>query len=220
MDEHPAGPDRRCHALGYDWVPESQFTGNPAGDFAAVWSQQDPQTHAWTTLFAYRESGADLGQPQVLGHYRCDYLYTSCGDTALADSGHAIVTWPRAGQDVDIRVARTSLAGRLGAAQKVFTVDWASIYSGVDVQANAAGDATVNLVGGNKQIIDQVFVRCPGGQACAPAVIKQNDPSWLDALSIAVSPSGATTATWVSGCAGGEACRPNHVWARRLMGAG
>ncbi len=205
--------------LGYDWVPESQFAGNSDGDFAAVWSQQDPQTHRWTTFFAYRPSGADIRQPQVLGHYRCDYFYISCGDTALADSGHAIVTWPRTAQDIDIQVARTSLSGRIGATQSVFTVEWSNAYSGVQVAENAAGDATVNLVGGNRQSFDQVFVRCPVGQPCSSPVTKQNSPSWLDPLNTAVSPSGATTMTWVSGCSGGEACRPNHVWARRLVGA-
>lgn len=206
--------------LGYNWVPLSRFAGNPAGDFSTVWSQQDPTTHQWSTLFAYRKAGGTLSQPKLLTHFRCDYLYTSCGDTALSASGRAIVAWPRSGKSVDVYVARSSVTGRLGAGQDVFTVDWINAYSGVAVRANAAGDATVNLVGGDEQILRQVFVRCPAGNPCAQAVTRENGPSWLDELQMAVSPSGATTMTWVSGCSGGEACRPDHVWARRLDSLG
>lgn len=212
----PTGGDR----LTYNWVPESQFAANPAGDVAAVWPQQDPQTRQWTTLFAYRQSGGALGKAQTLGHDRCDYFDLSCADTALSNSGHAIVAWSQPGQDVDVEVARSSVSGQLGTRQKVFTVDWENAYSGVSVQANAAGDATVSFTGGNRNVISQEFVRCPAGQACASAVPRQNQPSWLDVLHYAITPSGATTIAWVSGCSGGEACRPNRVWARRLTGLG
>jgi hypothetical protein len=206
--------------LGYDWVPESQFASNPDGDFAAVWPQQDPQSHQWTTLFAYRRAGGILGQAQVLGHYRCDYFYRSCADTAVSDSGQAIVAWPRSAQDVDIEVARSSATGQLGAPQRVFTVAWNHAYNGVAVEANAAGDATVNFTGGTRQVIYQEFVRCAAGHPCASAVARQGGPSWLDVLHFAIGVDGATTATWVSGCSGGEGCRPNRVWARRLTAVG
>lgn len=212
----PTGGD----TLGYDWVPQAQFAAAPNGDVAAVWSQRDPQTHQWTTLLRYVPAGGTVGSAQRLGHHRCDYLYRWCADLAISDTGEAVLAWAKPGSGgLHVDVARTLADGQLSTPQTVYVETVGYVFRGVTVDANAGGDATVNFIGGDAEVFYQEFARCPSTGRCQPLVRRENRPSWLDVLEFAVGPSGAATMTWVSGCSGGEACRPNHVWARRLASA-
>ena len=208
--------------LAYNWVPQARFAADPDGNLAAVWSQQDPQTHRWTTLVRYRSTaGGGLGPAQTLGHARCDYLYQWCADVAMGSSGRAVLAWAKPGADGQrVVAARTTRSGRLSAPQTLYAESVDYVFRGVAVEANASGDATINFIGGDAKVFYQEFARCPAGSRCRPLVRRENAPSWLDPLAFTVAPSGVSTMSWATGCAGGEACRPDRVWARRLSAAG
>jgi hypothetical protein len=204
--------------LRYGWVGQARFAADPEGDVAVVWAQHDPTTHRWTTLIRYDPVGPGIGSARVLGHARCDPGWTSCGDVAMSDSGDALVAWalpsPTGPQ---VMVARRPRHGRLSSAQTLYTETVKYAFSGVDVNANAHGDAVVRFLGGGAQVLLQEFARCPAGRACGPLVQRRDRPSWLDQLGISVAPKGGALIAWATGCGGGgEACFFTDVWARRL----
>jgi hypothetical protein len=214
----PTGRDQ----IKYSWVDQARFAADGRGDLATVWSQQDPQTHRWATLFRYDPAGPQQGQTRVLGHARCDRDWDWCADVSMSDSGVAVVAWGKAQPGGEqIVVARRPRHGQLDSAQALYdeTVDFA--FSGVTVDANADGDALVSFVGGNAHQLIQEFARCPAGSGCRPLVERRDRPSWLDPLDLSVAPQGGAVVAWVTGCGGGgEACRPTRVWARWLRASG
>jgi hypothetical protein len=212
----PTGGDR----LVYNWVSQARFAADGAGDFAAVWSQQDPTTHVWTTLLRYQRAGGRLGPPRVLGHTTCDPSMLWCADVAMSAAGDATVAWTRRGSTAQrVLTARRTRAHALSEPQTLYTETVSYVFRGVAVAANAAGDATVSFIGGDANVFYREFARCAAGRRCSPLVRRREDPSWLDSLALAIAPSGATTMSWVTGCVG-EACRADHVWARRLVSVG
>jgi hypothetical protein len=212
----------RGDQLKYNWVDQVRFATDRNGDLATVWSQQDPQTHSWTTLFRYDPAGPRTGKVRVLGHARCDRDWDWCADVAISDSGAAVVAWASGqtgGQNV--MVARRPPHAQLSAAQTLYeeTVDFA--FSGVAVDANPRGDAIVSFPGGDADRLIQEFARCPAATRCRPLVERRDRPSWLDPLDVSVAPQGGAVVAWVTGCGGGgEACFGTRVWARWLSASG
>jgi hypothetical protein len=214
----PTGGDQ----LEYNWVGQARFAADARGDFAAVWSQQNPRTHLWTTRLRYDPAGGGSTRLRTLGHARCDRGWRWCADVAVAEDGTAIVAWPRRGRDAQsVFVARKPRHGTLTRTQRLYTEAVSYVFSGVAVAANARGDAVVNFIGGNKHVFMQEFARCPTTGRCRPPLQTPNDaPSWLDPISLSVAPNGDSLAAWATGCGGGdEACWATHVWARRLNAA-
>jgi hypothetical protein len=210
----PTGGDQ----LEYNWVDQARFATDPRGDLAVVWSQQDPATDQWTTLFRYDPVGPGIGSARVLGHARCDRDWNWCADVAMSDAGNAIVAWARPGVDAQhVVVARRPKLGVLSKPQTLYTETVSYVFAGVAVAMNVRGDAVVNFLGGNANVFFQEFARCPAGAGCGPLVERRDRPSWLDPLGISVAPKGGTLIAWGTGCGGGgEACLFTHVWARRL----
>jgi hypothetical protein len=212
----------RGDQLKYNWVDQARFATDGDGDLATVWSQQDPQTHRWTTLLRYDPAGPRTGRVRVLGHSRCDRDWNWCADVAMSDSGSVVVAWA-SGQTggQSIVVARRPRHGQLSAVQPLYdeSVDFA--FSGVAVDANRHGDAIVSFVGGNADRLIQEFAHCPAARRCGRLVERRDRPSWLDPLDVSVAPHGGAVVAWVTGCGGGgEACLPTRVWARWLSASG
>jgi hypothetical protein len=207
--------------LEYNWVGQTRIASDPRGDMAVTWSQQDPSTHQWSTLFRYDPAGKGRTTVRVLSHARCDRDWNWCADVALSDAGNAIVAWAMPGTDAqNLYVARRPRNGPLGHAHGLYSESVSYVFSGIAVAANAQGDAVVNFIGGDGNVFLQEFARCPAGEQCGPLVVRNNKPSWLDPLSVSVAPSGKTVMAWGEGCGGGdEACRATSVWAR-LLAAG
>jgi hypothetical protein len=214
------GPTRNGR-VEYNWVDQARFAANGTGDFAAVWSQQNPGTHLWTTRLRYDPAGGGPVRVRTLGHARCDPDWRWCADVATAEDGTAIVAWAKRGKDAQsVFVARKPRHGTLTRTQRLYTETVSYVFRGVAVAANAHGAAVVNFIGGNKQVFLQEFARCPARGRCRPLQSRQDAPSWLDPLGLAVDPAGGTLVAWATGCGGGgEQCRPTDVWARHLRAA-
>jgi hypothetical protein len=210
----PTGGDQ----LEYNWVEQARFAADPNGDFAAVWSQQDPTTHRWTTLLRYDAMGSAPARLRALGHARCDPDWDWCADVAMDDSGTAIVAWAQRGPDAQrVFVGRHPRHGKLMRVQRLYAETVSYVFSGVAVAANAGGDAVVDFIGGNAHVFFQELARCPARGRCSPLLEHRDRPSWLDPLDISVAPEGGALIAWATGCGGGgEACFFTHVWGRHL----
>lgn len=198
----PVGTGR----LGYDWVPTSRFAADPQGDVAAVWSQQDPASHQWTTSYrAWAEDGTPTPR-RVLSHLRCDYLWSSCGDVAMTADGSTLLGWaiPTANAGAVARFQRRDPNGVFSPPQSISTPLWSNTYQGIELSANASGDAVVSFTGGTHQTIWSQFARCPATAACEMAQRRDSGPSWLDSWQTSIGPAGGSTVTWHAiGGAGG-----------------
>src|SRR5262249_43754313 len=151
-----------------------------------------------------------LSPARILSHQRCDYFYRWCADVAMSNAGEAVFAWAMPGVDgIHVEVARMPRSGQLSTPQTLYVENPDYIFRGVAVEANAAGDPTGELVGGNGRVLYQEFARLSSGRPCQALVRRKGGAGLVGVVGLGDRARRGATMSWVTGCVG-EACRPDH----------
>jgi hypothetical protein len=185
-------------SLGYGWVKQANYAADPSGDVAAVWSQRDPSTRLWTTLFRYWPASGPASTVQVLSHLPCGPDWNSCADVEMATDGSTLMAYGvRAGDgSVLVRFMRRSPDGTFSSPQTISDLQYGNAFQGVQLSGNGRGDGLVSFPGGTEQDRYSEFARCPASGSCDQAILRVEGPNWLDLWQTTLGPAGGATVTW------------------------